>query len=162
MIVITSRLENQETLKRNVGSSVEIACRAIDQVKPFYVTASEYMQPANFNKNSNLRIVRARLDFYGAHGLRPGMIQANTNFPAYAGLSYKLPINPPSSVDLILFIPVFNEWFNVGKILPVYGNDFEISMNDIRGWYDSVGIGEVYEGKIFEGVLSLEMDGVLL
>lgn len=162
MMVITARLENAETLKRNAGSSIDIKCQAQEQVKPFYVVASEYEQPAIFSRNSNCRIVRARLDFYGAQGLRPGIIQANTNFPAFAALSYKQPINPPESSDLLMQIPIFNEWFSVEKVLPVYGVDFQMSLNGVWGWYDSVGIGEVYEGKVFEGVLSLEMDGVLL
>lgn len=142
------------------GSAIDLVCDNLVSVN-FYETAAPYNKPVYIKKDSNLLIKRGLLTFDGAEGLRAGRIQANTPFPAYAGLQFG-PDFPPGSADTIIYLPVFNSWFDIGAVIPaqIARPFIELRLSAVSGWYDARNIPDLYEGHPFAARLSLDIEAV--
>lgn len=142
------------------GSAIDLVCDNLVSVN-FYETAAPYNKPVYIKKDSNLLIKRGLLTFDGAEGLRAGRIQANTPFPAFAGLQFG-PDFQPGSVDTFIHLPVFNSWFDIGVIIPAQISKpfIELRLANVSGWYDARNIPSLYSGHLFAARLSLDIEGV--
>jgi len=142
------------------GCGINLECLGTGSVN-FYHTSASYSKPVYIKKDSNLLIKRGLLTFDGAEGLRAGRIQANTPFQAYAGLQFG-PNFSPGSVDTIIYLPVFNSWFDIGKIIPaqIARPFIELRLSNVRGWYDARNIPDLYAGHPFAARLSLDIEAV--
>lgn len=118
-----------------------------------------FEQAAKF-ANDGLLIRRARLDFLGAPGLRPGMCMRGqmSSVSIYVnGKGEVSPSNPREEVYIEL--PRFFEWVDINLHLQARAKPWNVEGARMNAYYDMLGIQDDFIGRKVKPVLLLDLQG---
>lgn len=121
--------------------------------------------PATFNRNSGIEILRVRVDILGAPGLAPGPFEVvGGETPALSGATFTLKCGNDKKQ---ITVPRFEEWFDVNHVFPAVenvSNPIELdNQTNLPGsdcnllcLYDSGNFQDFYKGRICKGCVTIE------
>lgn len=120
-------------------------------------TAAE--NPARF-ANDGLLIRRARLEFLGAPGLRPGIYQNGQMSSAEVYLNGDGEAAPENPRDIYrIEFPRFGEWVDINAHLSSRAVPWNVQGAAITAYYDMLGIQDAFIGRVVTPVLYLDLQG---
>lgn len=141
------------------GLNTVLDCPFQSNSIPFYKSGANALEALYISKHSNWIINRARIDFIGAEGLRPG--NPTFQFPATVGIQWLLPYDE-NRTETNIYCPYFGEWFIVNQAIKSNSEASNIvpHLVYVSGSYDSRNIPEIYAGHPFSAMVSLEITAV--
>lgn len=116
---------------------------------------------------TDLRIDRAKIEFIGGEGLRPGTLSGYSE-PTGPGATFRVRMKGPFR-HVVISLPKYGSWENVGHTFPAYGDSFSnIWLEEMYDplicqgkhfliTYDGRNIQDVYKNQSITAIIFLEI-----